>query len=106
MFLCNNRCCHFPSRYPPSLRVRYHPFPTSPLLRLDLTVSKFTLRSDRGLAQYLLPSPIHLPNALFGTSLRTLSNLSLADASAYSSSSSSRSSTSNSSLPSSSDSLR
>ena len=40
----DNRCCRFPSSYPPCLRVRYHPLSTIPLLRLDLVASDYTLQ--------------------------------------------------------------
>ena len=44
MFMDDNRCCRFPSSYPPCSRVRYHPLPTIPLLRLDLVASDYTLQ--------------------------------------------------------------
>ena len=44
----DNRCCRFPSSYPPCLRVRYHPLSTIPLLRLDLVASDYTLLGRDG----------------------------------------------------------
>jgi hypothetical protein len=44
----DNRCCRFPSSYPPCLRVRYHPLSTIPLLRLDLVASDYTLLGRGG----------------------------------------------------------
>ena len=42
----DNRCCRFPYSFHPWLRVRSHPLPTFPLLRLDLVASVYTLCSD------------------------------------------------------------
>jgi hypothetical protein len=44
--LDDNRCCRFPYSFHPWLRVRSHPLPTFPLLRLDLVASVYTLCSD------------------------------------------------------------
>ena len=42
----DNRCCRFPYSFHLWLRVRSHPLPTFPLLRLDLVASVYTLCSD------------------------------------------------------------